>query len=255
MMNSADDEERNVRLWTRVNAEHCDAAAIEKWNAKEICWGLYETPESQLNAIGDVSGLDALELGCGTAFFCAWLAKRGARVVGVDPTPAQLETARRLQKATGIVFPLVEANAEKVPLPDGSFDLIVSEYGASHFADPHLWIKEAARLLRPNGRLLFFRSSTLAILCMPHEGLIKKELLRPQFGLGRLQWEGDEGVEYHLGHGEWIDVLREAGLAVERLIEVRAPESARTHDYYTTIPVEWARNWPAEELWVAKKSV
>ncbi len=44
--------------------------------------------------LGDVAGLDIVELGCGTAYFAAKLARRGARVVGVDPTPAQLETAR-----------------------------------------------------------------------------------------------------------------------------------------------------------------
>ena len=64
-----------------------------------------------LGVLGDVSGLDVVELGCGTAYFSAWLARRGARPVGVDITPAQLETARRLMAETGIEFPLVEADA------------------------------------------------------------------------------------------------------------------------------------------------
>jgi len=247
------DTSLNVRLWTRVNAEHTDAAAVQKWQKQEIGWGLFETPESQLGVLGDVSGLDVIELGCGTAFFVAWLARRGARVVGVDPTPVQLETARRMQEAAGLHFPLIEANAEKVPLPDGSFDLVVSEYGASHFADPYQWIPEAARLLRPGGRLVFLRNSTLVILCMPDEGIVGERLLRPQFGMRRVQWSGDEGVEYHLGHGEWIDLLRGSGLVVERLVEIRAPDSAETHQYYTTIPVDWARRWPSEEIWVARK--
>src|SRR5437899_3332539 len=80
--------------------------------------------------LGDVSGLDVVELGCGTAYFSAWFAKRGARPVGVDPTPAQLASARRMQAETGIEFPLVQAPAERVPLPDASFDLAISEYGA-----------------------------------------------------------------------------------------------------------------------------
>ena len=105
--------------------------------------------------LGDVSGLDVVELGCGTAYFSAQLAYRGARPVGVDPTPAQLATARRMMEAAGVSFPLVEAPAERVPLPDASFDLAVSEFGASLWADPALWIPEAARLLRPNGRLVF----------------------------------------------------------------------------------------------------
>src|SRR5262245_8359447 len=121
------DTTKNVRLWTRVNAEHTDAVALAKWERKEIGWGLWETPESEVRVLGDVKGLDIIELGCGTAFFAAWLMRRGARVVGVDPTPAQLETARRMQARTKLDFPLIEAGAEKIPLGDASFDLVVSE--------------------------------------------------------------------------------------------------------------------------------
>ena len=95
--------------------------------------------------------MDTVELGCGTAYFSAWLASRGARPVGIDITPAQLETARRMQAEFGLDFPLIEASAEDVPLPDESFDLAISEYGASIWADPYRWIPEAARLLRPGG--------------------------------------------------------------------------------------------------------
>ena len=114
---------------------------------------MFAIPESELDVLGDVAGLDVVELGCGTAYFSAWLARRGARPVGVDPTPAQLATARELQAEFGLEFPLVEAVGEAVPLPDASFDLALSEYGASIWADPYLWIPEAARLLRPGGRL------------------------------------------------------------------------------------------------------
>ena len=62
---------------------------------EEITWGVFGVPEREVGVLGDVSGLDVVELGCGTAYFSAWLARRGARPVGVDVTPAQLETARR----------------------------------------------------------------------------------------------------------------------------------------------------------------
>ena len=58
-------------------------------------------PEREVGVLGDVAGLDVIELGCGTAYFSAWLARQGARPVGVDVTPAQLETARRMQEETG----------------------------------------------------------------------------------------------------------------------------------------------------------
>ena len=93
-------------------------------------------PESELRVLPDVDGKDVVELGCGTAYVSAWLARRGARPVGVDLTAEQLETARRMQAKHGLDFPLVHASAEDVPLPDASFDLAVSEYGASIWCDP-----------------------------------------------------------------------------------------------------------------------
>jgi SAM-dependent methyltransferase len=209
--------------------------------------------EDDLGSLGDVDGLDVVELGCGTAYISAWLAKRGARPVGVDVTPAQLASARRVQEETGIVFPLVEASAEDVPLPSESFDLAVSEYGASIWCDPHRWIPEAARLLRPGGRLWFLRNSTLSILCAPDEGKPSEALQRPQRGLGRLEWPGEIGVEWQLPHGELFRVLRDAGFELLDLIELYAPDDAEDHPFYDTFSAEWARTWPAEEIWVAKK--
>jgi SAM-dependent methyltransferase len=203
--------------------------------------------------LGDVAGLDVVELGCGTAYFSAWLARLGARPVGVDITPAQLGTARRLMDETGIEFPLVEADAGETGLPDAGFDLALSEYGASIWVDPYRWIPEAARLLRPGGRLVFLRNSTLVTLCSPDDDVAASTTLqRPQFGLHRLAWP-DGGVEFQLGHGEWIDILRRNGFEIERLVEIQAPADAATHEYYSYVSVEWARQWPCEEIWVARK--
>jgi SAM-dependent methyltransferase len=158
-----------------------------------------------------------------------------------------------VQEETGIVFPLVEASAEDVPLPSESFDLAVSEYGASIWCNPHLWIPEAARLLRPGGRLWFLRNSTLSILCAPDEGKPSDALQRPQRGLGRLEWPGEIGVEWQLPHGELFRVIRDAGFELLDLIELYAPDDAEDHPFYDTFSADWARRWPAEEIWVAKK--
>jgi SAM-dependent methyltransferase len=201
-----------------------------------------------------VSGLDVVELGCGTAYFSAMLAQRGARPVGVDPTPAQLATARRMMERTGINFPLVEAPGERVPLPDASFDLAFSEFGASLWADPAQWVPEAARLLRPAGRLVFMTNSFLAYLCGTDAGSTSETLQRPQFGAYRVQWPGETGIEYYLSHGDWIDLLRASGFEIERLIELQAPPDAVPHEYYDHVPPEWAWKWPHEEIWVARRA-
>jgi SAM-dependent methyltransferase len=242
---------RNRELWTRSNAEYTDASAARVWAQEEITWGMFKVPESEVDVLGDVAGLDVLDLGCGIAYFSAWLARRGARVVGLDVTPAQLATARRMQAESGLEFPLVEASAEAVPLADESFDLVLSEYGASIWCDPEAWLPEAARLLRTSGRLIFLRNSTLVILCSPDEGQVGEQLVRPQFGMRRFEWDG--GVEFHLAHGDWIRLLRGSGFEVERLVELQAPADAVDHPYYDFVGADWARRWPAEEMWVARK--
>ena len=253
-MTLSEDALRNRQAWTKTNAEYTDARALEAWAKPEIDWGVFGIPESEVGVLGDVAGKDVIELGCGTAYFSAWLARRGARVTGLDVTPAQLETARRCQRETGIEFPLVEASAEDVPLPDASFDLALSEYGASIWCDPQRWIPEAARLLRPAGELVFLCNSPLSLLCAPDKGPVENRLVRPQFdGLGRMEWPGEEGVDFHLGHGDWLALLRENGFEVEALRELRAPEGAQDHSYYEFVPAEWARKWPAEDLWHARK--
>ena len=243
---------RNIANWTKANAEYTDASAERSWAKEEVSWGIWGIPEAEVRVLGDVSGLDVVELGCGTAYLSAQLVKQGARPVGVDPTPAQLETARRLQAETGLEFPLVEAAGEDVPLPDGAFDLAVSEYGASIWADPFRWIPEAARLLRPQGGLVFLRNSTLVTLCQTLERA-GEQLQRPLRGLSRIEWPDTGEIEFHLPVGELVDVLRESGFQLERLLELYAPDGAETHSRYDFVTAECARAWPAEELCVARQ--
>jgi SAM-dependent methyltransferase len=253
-MTASPDPDKNVEVWTRANVRYTDGAAPGAWLQEEITWGVWSIPERQIGVLPDVAGLDVVELGCGTAYFSAWLTCRGARVVGVDPTPAQLATARRMQAETGLDFPLLEARAENVPLPDASFDLAVSEYGASIWADPERWIPEAARLLRPDGLLVFLRNSTLAMLCSPddEEAPMQERLMRPQFEMNRFEWS-DGGVEFHPPHGALLRLLRTSGFEIEDLIELQAPEDAELHPEYNYVTPEWGRQWPAEEIWKARK--
>ena len=251
MVSWADDAAKNAALWTQTNAEYTNDAARDNWALDEISWGIWSIDESDLNVLPDVNGLDVVELGCGTAYFSAWLAKRGARPIGVDITTAQLDTARRMMAETGIEFPLVEADAADTGLPDDCADLVLSEYGASIWVDPYRWIPEAARLLRPGGSLVFLRNSTLVILCSDDEVPAKEHLVNPQFGMRRFEWP-EGGVEFHLAHGEWIDLLRANGFEIERLVEIQAPPDAETHHRYSYVTADWARKWPCEELWVTR---
>jgi SAM-dependent methyltransferase len=245
---------RNRDEWTSWAPDYAQEAP-GAWAAEEMTWGVWGVPEAELRVLPEsVDGLDVIELGCGTAYISAWLARRGARSVGVDITPAQLATARAMQERFGLEFLLLEASAEAVPLADASFDLAVSEYGASIWADPCAWIPEAARLLRPGGELVFLVNGTLAILTAPYEEKPSgRELLRPYFGMHRFQWEESEAVEFHLGYGDWIRLLRSSGLEVVDLAELQAPESGPEHRYPGLPERWWARQWPSEQIWRARK--
>ncbi len=244
---------RNRTLWDGW-AEGYVAASERAWAVNEPTWGIWDAPEADVGMLpAELAGCDAIELGCGTGYVSSWLARRGARVVGIDNSDAQLATARRLQSEHGVAFPLLHGNAESVPRPDASVDFAISEYGACLWADPRRWVPEAARLLRPGGRLHFLVNSFLLMLCMPEEDGVAADacLRRPAFGMHRVEWPGDHGVEFHLSHGDWIRLLREHGFVVEDLVEVRPPAGATTR--YPFVTLEWARQWPCEEVWKARK--
>jgi SAM-dependent methyltransferase len=217
-------------------------------------WGIWDIPEADVHLLpDDLAGLDTIELGCGTAYVSAWLARRGARPVGIDNSAEQLATARRLQAEHGLEFPLHHGNAEAVPYPDASFDLVISEYGASIWADPYRWIPEASRLLRPGGRLIFLVNGTILVLAMPEadDEAADERLLRPYFGLHRLEWPSDQSVNFYLGYGDWIRLLRANGFEVEDLVALQAPEGATSSAEFVT--ADWAHRWPSEEVWMARK--
>ena len=248
---------RNRAYWDEVNAPRYVESGRRSWATDEISWGIFGVPERELHALpSDVRGMDVVELGCGTAYFGSWLARRGARVTGIDNSAEQLKTARQLQDEHNLHFPLIHGNAETTGLPDASFDLAISEYGVSIWADPYRWIPEAARILRPGGELVFLTNGTLWILTVPDtedEGPAAERLLRPYFGMHRFEWPDDPGVEFHLGIGDWIRLLRANGCEVLDFIEVQAPEGAKASAHALVDP-EWARKWPAEQIWRVRKT-
>ena len=211
---------------------------------------MWQIPEAELNVLGDVAGLDVLELGCGAAQWSISLAGLGARPVGLDVSARQLEHARGAMADAGVEFPLVEASAEDVPLPDGTFDVVFCDHGAFNFADPGRLVPECARLLRPGGLLAFSMPSPILDIFWNEQG--EKVDERPQNDYFELRrFEGDEGVNFQLPYGDWIRLFRANRLAIEDLIELRPPPGANTS--YDLVTLEWARRLPAEHIWKVRK--
>jgi SAM-dependent methyltransferase len=246
------DVERNREAWNLWAPDYF-MPGLEAWQAPEPRWGIWELPESELNVLDGIdAGVNVIELGCGTGAACAWMASRGAIPIGIDVAEAQLESARMLQKQFSVEFPLIRTSADAVPFADGSFDVALSEHGASTWLDPTRWLPEANRLLRPGGLLVFMVCSPTLMACTPEVGdVIGPQLVRDHFGMGRCPFPEDDTVEYHVAHADWIRLLRENGFAVEDLVEVRPPDGAKAR--YGLVTAEWARRWPSEDVWRARK--
>src|SRR3954464_3188245 len=162
-----DDHVALDRVSWDADAENWAVPGRERWADPGIRWGTWDVPEDELHLLPDLDGLDVVELGCGTGYLSSWLAQRGAHPVGLDNSSRQLASAAMFQREFGIPFPLVHADAERAPFHDASFDLAVSEYGAIIWCDPYHWIPEAARILRPGGRLVCLGNSYLLMLTSP----------------------------------------------------------------------------------------
>ncbi len=121
----------NRGYWDGV-ADDWVAAGERCWAQGEPTWGIWGVPDSQVTLLpADMTGMRAIELGCGTGYVSAWMARRGATVTGVDNSERQLATAARLAAQHGVELELIHGNAERVDKPDGSYDFAVSEYGAA----------------------------------------------------------------------------------------------------------------------------
>jgi SAM-dependent methyltransferase len=242
---------RNREHWDR-QADEYQAVHGPQLNVDELIWGTWSIPESEVGALGEIEGKDVLELGCGAARWSLELARRGARPVGLDNSGRQLEHARRLLADAKVDFPLVHASAEEIPRRAASFDIVISDHGALSWADPYVVVPEVARVLRQGGTLAFNVSSPLLDICYDDASdRVDTRLQRSYFDL-RIAPEGNGAATYELTDGAWIRVLRANGFRVEALIELRPPEGATT-TYADYVPYDWARQWPAEHLWRARR--
>ena len=247
----------NREAWQKI-AEEYKEPAEKAWESGDPHWGIWQLPESKLEIFpNDLKGKKCIEIGCGAGYVSSWMARRGAEVIGIDPTPNQLETARHLEKQYQLGIEFVEGFGEKLPFPDSCFDFAISEYGASLWANPYEWIPEAARVLKPGSQLVFITNHAFTICCVPHEEddsvPISEQLQRPYLGLFKTQWKSPpHEIEFHLPHGEWIKLLRDNGFVVERLLELGTSPESKTR--YPWADAEWASKWPTEEVWCVRLS-
>ncbi len=237
---------KNRDYWDRA-ADSYESLHGEQLAKDALAWGVWSIPESELRVLGDVRGKDVLEFGCGAARWSIGLAKLGARCVGLDNSEKQLGHARQLMRAASVDFPLLHASAESVPLPDASFDVVFCDHGAMSFTDPRRSVPEAARLLRRGGLLAFNAETPLHFICYDEPNDRISTQLHANYFDDRVT-DADGSVNFSLPYGEWVGLFHSSGFEIEDLLELRPPADAES-TYRDWVSRDWARNWPAEQIW------
>ncbi|MCW2776490.1 MAG: Methyltransferase type 11 [Frankiales bacterium] len=248
----------------RANRLWWDASAQEYYDEHggflgdvDLLWCPEGLREADVHLLGDVEGRDVLEVGCGAAQGARFLTALGARVTAFDVSLGMLRQARVLDERSGVAVPrLVQADAQRLPFRDASFDVVASAFGGLPFvADSAGTWREVARVLRPGGRAVFSTTHPTRWAFPDDPGPAGLTVHQSYFDRTPYVEVDDAGdavyVEHHRTLGDRVREIVGAGLVLEDLLE---PEWPPGHDR------EWGQ-WsplrgglmPGTAVWVTRK--
>jgi SAM-dependent methyltransferase len=223
------------------------------WIGKASAYDQYFAPVADqaiapmLDRVGEVAGLDLLDICCGTGNLAAAAAARGARVTAVDFAPTMVEVAR--SKVPDARFEV--GDAEALRFPDGSFDVALCSFGLWHVADPDTALAEAARVIRRGGIYAYstwlppqqgFEMFDLVLSAIQAHGTMDVDLppAPPPFRFAdegaatqALTDQGFADLSFATGNAFWtgtsgedlIDFIYKAIVRTPMLIQAQAPEA------------------------------
>ncbi|MEP6852421.1 MAG: class I SAM-dependent methyltransferase [bacterium] len=192
--------------------------------------GLREEDAALLGPVAELAGARVLEVGCGAAMCSRWLAARGVRPVALDISGGMLGEARAAAGRTGIDVPLVQADAQLLPVRTGRFDHAFTAFGAVPFvADSAATMREVARVLRPGGRWVFSTTHPMRWAFPDDPG--PGGLVATGSYFDRIPYVESAGpdrapsyAEHHRTLGDRVRELRAAGFVLDDLIEPEWPD-------------------------------
>jgi SAM-dependent methyltransferase len=195
----------------------------------DFLWGPEGLREGTAGLLGEVRGRRVLEVGSGGAQCSRWLQMQGAEPVAMDLSAGQLAQARRLAGVTGVDVALVQADAQRLPFADESFDLACSAYGGIPFvADSAAVMREVARVLRPGGRWVFSTTHPFRWCFRDDPGKGGLTVESSYFDRRAYVEQDERGratyVEHHRTIGDRVREIVAAGLELVDIIEPEWPE-------------------------------
>lgn len=221
---------RANRLWWDAEADDYYVEHGDFLGDAALTWGPEGWTEEDLGVLGDVDGLDVLEIGAGAAQGSRYLSERGARVVASDLSAGMLAQAIRIDVGRGEPGPpLLQCDATRLPLADACMDLVVTAYGVVPFvADAAAVVREAARVLRPGGRLVYATTHPIRWALPDDPGPGGLTVTSSYFDRTPYVEEDEAGdvayVEHHRTLGDRVRDVAAAGLVLQDLIEPEWPE-------------------------------
>lgn len=141
------------------DAWHVRLASLEQCAGIESATGTwYHMVRGRL---GNLEGVQVLEVGCGRGAFAVELARNGAFVTALDASPAAIDVARQHAAKANVEIDFRVLDAQDTGLPEASFDIVVSCECLEHVPDPESMARELFRVCRPGGRCLLTTPSYL----------------------------------------------------------------------------------------------
>lgn len=215
--------------WWDADADNYHATHGDFLGDADFLWCPEGMREPEAALLGDVADADVLEVGCGSAPCARWLTANGARAVGIDVSAGMLRHARGANARTGIHPILIQANAEQLPLANGTFDAACSAFGGIPFvASIEAAFAEVHRVLRPGGRWVFAVTHPMRWIFPDDPGPSGLTATQPYFDRTPYVEIDETGrptyVEYHRTLGDYVRALHGTGFVLTDLIEPEWPD-------------------------------
>lgn len=174
--------------------------------------------DTMLDLATQVRGRRVLDMACGTGKNAMRIAERGCYSVGVEASMEMIGVGRWVHPSSAAR--MVRSIAEQIPFADGTFDRVICQGSLDHFADPHAFMREAARVLTPDGRVVIALANFESLSCRVGRGVdrVKRRLGRPR-PPWRLYWQTPEDHNVK-GDLPYVRALGADALALDRLFGI-----------------------------------